>query len=376
MPSSCSRAAGRVWLLVRARRRRRRRRRHHDLAPPARASESCAPRCSARCRRRSSPRCSCSLWRPALVTQTLRPQENSVAVLLDTSGSMLYGDEDTSRLQQAVDSLTRQRAAGAREPRSPSICSRSPATLIELPSLEQVPPPGPVTHIGDALLNVLRGAQSGADRGRRARDRRRRQLRRLRRGEDRRDRELRRAGPHRRRRRRDDAERSRARGRAAAERRLAGLDGQRAGQHPPQRRDARAAQGLRRRRDPRVRGHPAAGDDGRHDALGRHRRRRGRRARPEVRARRAARRDQRHQQLAPAADGSARAAATHLIYRGRAALGVQVHPPRHRRGSGGARREPAQDHAEQVLPPGRRVARRARPTVSRPRSSSCSATTR
>ena len=28
------------------------------------------------------------LWRPALVTQTLRPQENSVAVLLDTSGSM------------------------------------------------------------------------------------------------------------------------------------------------------------------------------------------------------------------------------------------------------------------------------------------------
>src|SRR5213078_1082571 len=34
--------------------------------------------------------------------------------------------------------------------------------LIELPSLEQVPPPGPVTHIGDALLGVLRGAQSGA----------------------------------------------------------------------------------------------------------------------------------------------------------------------------------------------------------------------
>jgi hypothetical protein len=36
------------------------------------------------------------LWRPALVTQTLRPQENSVAVLLDTSGSMLYGN-GTSR---------------------------------------------------------------------------------------------------------------------------------------------------------------------------------------------------------------------------------------------------------------------------------------
>jgi uncharacterized membrane protein len=34
--------------------------------------------------------------------------------------------------------------------------------VVELPSLEQVPAPGPVTHIGDALLGVLRGAQSGA----------------------------------------------------------------------------------------------------------------------------------------------------------------------------------------------------------------------
>src|SRR5690606_38640813 len=42
------------------------------------------------------------MWRPALVTQTLRPQENSVAVLLDTSASMSYGEGDRSRLQQAV----------------------------------------------------------------------------------------------------------------------------------------------------------------------------------------------------------------------------------------------------------------------------------
>ena len=37
-----------------------------------------------------------------------------------------------------------------------------PQRNFELPSLDQVPPPGPVTYIGDALLNVLRGAQSGA----------------------------------------------------------------------------------------------------------------------------------------------------------------------------------------------------------------------
>jgi uncharacterized membrane protein len=100
-------------------------------------------------------------WRPALVTQTLRPQENSVAVLLDTSGSMLYGDEDTSRLQQAVDALGESALPALESTFAVNLFSFA-GDLVELPSLEQVPPPGPVTHIGDALLNVLRGAQSGA----------------------------------------------------------------------------------------------------------------------------------------------------------------------------------------------------------------------
>src|SRR5690606_19878359 len=34
--------------------------------------------------------------------------------------------------------------------------------VLELPSLERMPAPGPVTHIGDALVDVLRGAGSGA----------------------------------------------------------------------------------------------------------------------------------------------------------------------------------------------------------------------
>jgi uncharacterized membrane protein len=101
------------------------------------------------------------LWRPALVTQTLRPQENSVAVLLDTSGSMLYGDEDTSRLQQAVDSLSESALPALENQFAVNLFSFA-GDLVELATLEQVPPPGPVTHIGDALLNVLRGAQSGA----------------------------------------------------------------------------------------------------------------------------------------------------------------------------------------------------------------------
>jgi uncharacterized membrane protein len=101
------------------------------------------------------------LWRPALVTQTLRPQENSVAVLLDTSGSMLYGDEETTRLQQAVDGLTESALPALESQFSVNLFSFA-GDLVELQSLEQVPAPGPVTHIGEALLNVLRGAQSGA----------------------------------------------------------------------------------------------------------------------------------------------------------------------------------------------------------------------
>jgi len=100
-------------------------------------------------------------WRPALVTQTLRPQENSVAVLLDTSGSMLYGEDDTSRLQQAVDSLAADALPQLEASFDVNLFSFA-GELLELPALDQVPAPGPVTHIGDALLEVLRGAQSGA----------------------------------------------------------------------------------------------------------------------------------------------------------------------------------------------------------------------
>lgn len=100
-------------------------------------------------------------WRPALVTQTLRPQENSVAVLVDTSGSMLYGDGDRSRLQEAIDGLSDSALPQLKSKFEVNLFSFA-GDVLEMPSLEQVPAPGPVTHIGDALLSVLRGAQSGA----------------------------------------------------------------------------------------------------------------------------------------------------------------------------------------------------------------------
>lgn len=100
-------------------------------------------------------------WRPALVTQTLRPQENAVAVMLDTSASMAYGEGNQSRLQEAVASLSDRALPQLQEKFDVNLYGFA-GEVQELPSLEQVPAPGQATRIGDALLNVLRSAQSGA----------------------------------------------------------------------------------------------------------------------------------------------------------------------------------------------------------------------
>jgi uncharacterized membrane protein len=101
------------------------------------------------------------LWQPVLVTQTLRPQENSVAVLLDASASMGYGDGGQSRLQEAVAALEDQALPDLDAAFDVDLYAFARETLA-LESLAAVPPPGPTTDIGSALLSVLRGANAGA----------------------------------------------------------------------------------------------------------------------------------------------------------------------------------------------------------------------
>ncbi len=101
------------------------------------------------------------LWRPALLSQTLRPQENAVAVLLDTSASMSYGTGEQSRLQQAVAALNESALPelGANfEIETFAFSDRA----VTVESLDLLPAPGPRTRIGDAILTVLRGANAGA----------------------------------------------------------------------------------------------------------------------------------------------------------------------------------------------------------------------
>lgn len=101
------------------------------------------------------------LWRPALVTEELRPQQNSVAVLIDTSASMTYGNGKQSRLQQGLGALeSRTLPALTKKFRVDDYAFADDA--VKLDSLDRVPAPGAKTDIGDALLSVLRGAKTGA----------------------------------------------------------------------------------------------------------------------------------------------------------------------------------------------------------------------
>jgi hypothetical protein len=102
------------------------------------------------------------LWRPALLTQTLRPQENSIALLVDTSASMGYGDTgQRSRLQQSLQALSDGPLPALRSTFDTELFAFADRTT-RLESLDLVPAPGPTTDIGEALLTVLRGANAGA----------------------------------------------------------------------------------------------------------------------------------------------------------------------------------------------------------------------
>ena len=101
------------------------------------------------------------LWRPSLSTQTLRAQENSVALLLDASASMSYGEGEASRLQQAVAALedgALDSLADLFEVRLYAFAGASEG----IDALADVPAPGDATRIGGALVDVLREARSSA----------------------------------------------------------------------------------------------------------------------------------------------------------------------------------------------------------------------
>jgi uncharacterized membrane protein len=101
----------------------------------------------------------CLLWRPVLNVERVRDRENVLAVAIDASASMAYGEGDRSRLQEVAGAL--QNGALAKLENTFEVRLFSFAqTTTPLDSLESIPPPGPQTRIGDSLVQVLQSAGS------------------------------------------------------------------------------------------------------------------------------------------------------------------------------------------------------------------------
>lgn len=96
-------------------------------------------------------------WQPALAVQSLKSRQNAVAVLLDTSRSMSFGQEGVSRLAAASKALSEQvmpALDGKFRVRLFGF-SDEPERLRSLQP-EDLPAPGASSGIGESVLGVLR----------------------------------------------------------------------------------------------------------------------------------------------------------------------------------------------------------------------------
>ncbi len=97
------------------------------------------------------------LWRPAVSIQSLRSQQNVVAVLLDTSRSMALGEGEESRLDQARAVLNGGVIDQLREKFRVRLYGFSAGVRrLESFETEKLPSPGNATRVGEAVAAVLR----------------------------------------------------------------------------------------------------------------------------------------------------------------------------------------------------------------------------
>jgi uncharacterized membrane protein len=103
------------------------------------------------------------LFRPVLNVERVRDRENVLAIAIDTSASMAQpnaaDDLERSRLQAAVAAFK----AEAQESLSRSFELRTFSfadSVSAVSSLDEVPPPGAQTRIGDAITNIVQQAAS------------------------------------------------------------------------------------------------------------------------------------------------------------------------------------------------------------------------
>jgi uncharacterized membrane protein len=101
----------------------------------------------------------CLLWRPVLRVERVRDRENVLAVAMDASASMAYGEGEQSRLQSAAGALQSDALPAWQKIFDVRLFSFAAQTL-SITSFDAMPAPGPQTRIGDALLQLLQTAAS------------------------------------------------------------------------------------------------------------------------------------------------------------------------------------------------------------------------
>jgi uncharacterized membrane protein len=117
------------------------------------------------------------LWRPVLNVERVRDRENELAIAIDASASMAYGDSGLprdslraalpvgrapsgqSRLQEVAAALQKDTLQRLEKTFAVRLFGFAQATT-PLDSLTAMPPPGRQTRIGDALTQVLQSAGS------------------------------------------------------------------------------------------------------------------------------------------------------------------------------------------------------------------------
>ena len=102
---------------------------------------------------------SCLLWRPVLNVERVRDRENELAIAIDASASMAYGERGQSRLQEVAAALQNRTLQGLEKTFAVRLYGFAQGTT-PLDSLQSMPPPGRQTRIGDALTQVLQSAGS------------------------------------------------------------------------------------------------------------------------------------------------------------------------------------------------------------------------
>jgi uncharacterized membrane protein len=101
----------------------------------------------------------CLLWRPVLNVERVRDRENVLAIAIDASASMAYGDGQQSRLQEVVAALQKGTLEQLEKTFDVRLFSFA-QTTTPLDRLDAMPAPGAQTRLGDALVQVLQSAGS------------------------------------------------------------------------------------------------------------------------------------------------------------------------------------------------------------------------